>query len=353
MIIARPTATEERWLLLADRYPALRAAVLKSGHCGGWKTSTWLSRLGGVVLALLGVGLLAAVLSPFHSPWIVGGVILLAVAEWLVAQRRVYRSGVEEVLYACGALGIVVQLLAWSDGNNEAAGAALLATAVLLAGWRLLNPVLTTLALAGFSLAIALVHASLFGGQMLNLRGAALFCAALALLALVAGARQWRRPAHDFMCDGLLIVMPWLCCAWLMAYSWDRSRDFVALTAAAGVGALWFATGVQRRSHALLIGAMGCAFAAALSLHRLLRWPLYWYLIAAGAVLLVVAIVIERRLRGRTAGITADAIDAMDGLDLLQFAGAAHLAPVAGHAPEAAAQGQGGEFGGGGASGRF
>ena len=49
----------------------------------------------------------------------------------------VYRSGVEEALYLCGAVAVVVQLLVWSDGNNEALGVALLATGVLLLDGRL------------------------------------------------------------------------------------------------------------------------------------------------------------------------------------------------------------------------
>ncbi|WP_291981416.1 hypothetical protein [Candidatus Accumulibacter sp. ACC005] len=42
----------------------------------------------------------------------------MVVAEWMVAQRRVFRSGVEEALYLCGTVAIVVELLVWSTGNN-------------------------------------------------------------------------------------------------------------------------------------------------------------------------------------------------------------------------------------------
>ena len=40
------------------------------------------------------MSLLAGVLSPLPSPLIVGGLLLVVAAEWLVAQRRVFRSGI-------------------------------------------------------------------------------------------------------------------------------------------------------------------------------------------------------------------------------------------------------------------
>jgi uncharacterized membrane protein YgcG len=79
---------------------------------------------------------------------------------------------------------------------------------------------------------------------------------------------------------------------------------------------------------------------------------MHWRLIADGAVVLVVAFVLERHLRHRNAGITSQALgDEPAGLELMQLAGAAHLGQVPA-APEGF-QGQGGSFGGGGASGRF
>ena len=136
MIIARPTVAQERWLLLAARYPALRAAAERSGKAGAWRSTTWLGRCLGVLLCLFGMSLLAGVLSPLPSPLMVGGLLLVVAAEWLVAQRRVFRSGIEEVLYLFGAAAVVAQLLIWSEGNNEALAVALMCSAVLLVGWR-------------------------------------------------------------------------------------------------------------------------------------------------------------------------------------------------------------------------
>lgn len=353
MNIARPSVAEERWLLLAARYPALRAAVESSRGVGGWKSTTWLGRCLGFLLGLMGTSLLGGVLRPFPSTLLVAGLVLVAAAEYLVAHRRVYRSGVEEALYLCGAIAIVVQVLLWNDGRNEALGVALVAAAVLFVGWRLLNPLFTTIAVAIFSLAIALAGGSLFGDGM-NTVEAAIFCSAVAVGALIAGQREWQRPSHDRMLDGLVITMPWLACVWLMTQDGSRSLvNHAALAVAIGFLVLTLVIGIRRREHAPLIGALGNLVCVGYVLHRLLPWPLHGLLIAIGVATLVVAVVLERALRDRSEGITSRAMDEPSGIDLLQLAGAAHLTPAPVAAPQAGVQGQGGDFGGGGASGRF
>jgi hypothetical protein len=102
-----------------------------------------------------------------------------------------------------------------------------------------------------------------------------------------------------------------------------------------------------------LIGALGLLVCVAYSLHELLHWSMHWELIAAGGALLVVSVTLDRRLRHRADGITCAKIEEPSALDLLQVAGAVHLTPAPVAAPPAGVQGQGGEFGGGGASGSF
>ena len=352
MNIARPTVTEERWLLLADRYRALRSAVEATGNGGAWKTTTPLGRGLGFLLGLFGTSFLAGALSLFPSPLLVGGLLLIIAAEWLVAKRRFVRSGIEEAVYLCGAIAVAVQLLLWSDGNNEALGVAFISTAVLLAGWRLMNLLFTTLAAAGYSLAIALAGGSLLGSRM-NTLEAGIACAVLAIVALVAGGRQLRRPSHDQMLDGLVIVMPWLAYGWLVTYGWGRSASiWMALALALGFFTVNVVVGVKRRRHAPLISALGSLVCAGYALHELLRLPLHWMLIVDGALLLAVAVLLDRRLRNLQVGVTSRKLDESASLDLLQLAGAAHITPAPAATP-ASVQGQGGEFGGGGASGRF
>jgi hypothetical protein len=355
MIIARPSVKEERWLVLALRHAALRQQIEQTGQGGRWKTTTWLARCLGFLLGLLATGLFAGMLAPFHSPWLFGGIVMVLVAEWLVAQRRVIHSGVEEAVYLCGAVAIVGQILLWNrSGGHEEVGVALIAAAMVLVGWRLLNPYITTLAAATFSLAVAFSSGSVFGGGMRE-RAAGMFCAAVALAALIASGWQWRRPSTDRMLNGLVVVMPWLAYVWLAVWAGNPQgfRQQEARILALGFFLLYVITGLVRRSHAPLIGALGLLVCTAIALRNLVYWPLHWQLIAAGAVLLVVAVLADRLLRPRLAGITSRPLEETGGLDLLQVAAAAHIAPRAGDAPPAAVEGQGGGFGGGGASGRF
>lgn len=356
-MIARPTVGEERWLVLALRYPALRSIIESTGRQGPWKTTTWLARCLGVVLGLVGTAMFAGVLAPFHdlSPWMLGGIVMVVVAEWLVAQRRIIHSGVEEIVYLCGAVAIVVQILLWNrSGGHEEVGVAMIAAAMVPVGWRLLNPYITTLAAMTFSLAVAMSRGTLFGGNWRE-HEAGLFCAALALIALVASQWKWQRPFTDRMLNGLVVVMPWLAYAWLAAWSGSSysQRSAEALAFALGFFVLYVVVGLWRRSHVPLIGALGLLVCTAWALRHFVLWALHWQLIVAGLALLIVAILADRLLRVRLDGITSRPLEEASGLDLLQVAAAAHLAPRPGDAPPAAVEGQGGGFGGGGASGRF
>ena len=355
MIIARPTVSEERWLMLALRYPALRRKVEEAGSGGPWKTTTWLARCLGFVLGVVGTGMFAGMLVSFPSPWLLGGLVMVIVAEWLVAQRRVIHSGVEEIVYLCGAISIVVQILLWNrSGGHEEVGVALIAAAALLVGWRLLNPYITTLAAALLSLAVAMSSGHLFGGGMREMEAGA-FCAALAVGALISSGWQWQRPSTDRMLDGLVVVMPWLAYGWLAAWSGSDAsvRGQVALAFVLAFLVLYVVVGVKRRSHAPLIGALGLVVCMAWALRHFVVWTLHWQLIAAGLALLATAIVVDRLLRVRLEGVTSRPLEETSGLDLLQVAAAAHLTPRPGEAPPAPVQGEGGGFGGGGASGKF
>lgn len=358
MKVARPSVAEERWLLLASRYSALRTEVEKGGKGGGWKTTTWLARCLGFVLGLIGAGMFAGILAPFHSPWLFGGLVLMLVAEWMVAQRRVFRSGVEEALYLCGALAVVAQILLWnSSGPHEDVAVALLSTAVLLVGWRLLNPLFTTLAAAGFSLAISAGGGHLFDSGQTHEVTAGAFSAAVAVVALALGARTWLRPAHDRMLDGLVMVMPWLAYLWLHDYFWHADVSSRREAPALVVAAVFFVAnciiGLRRRQHAPLIGALGSLACLFHGLSLVVPWALHWKMIASGGALLLLAAMFDRRLRAAQDGITSQPLVEPSGIDLLQLAAAAHLTPSTTPHAEPGVQGQGGSFSGGGASGRF
>ena len=353
MIFARPTVAEERWLTLADRYRALRPAIEAAGNTGNWKSTTFLARCVGFVLALIGVGMLAGVLRSFPQPLLFSSIVLFIAAEWLIARRRVFRSGIEEGLYVAAAMSLVAQIFRWMGNDEYVSGVTLVAVALLLVGWRLLNPIFTTLAALAFSVALALQDSSRYDSDLSAIQ-ASILCAVVAVIALIASGREWRRPSHDHMLDGLVIVMPWAAWGWL-AFSdeLEGGTEHYALLALALVFLLLnLVAGVKRRQHAPFVGAGGNLLCAAWALHELLPWPLHWQLILAGGALLIVAIGLDRSLRDR-AGITSRKLAGQSGIDLAQLAGAAHITPAAVAAPAPAVQGQGGDFGGGGASGRF
>jgi uncharacterized membrane protein YgcG len=189
---------------------------------------------------------------------------------------------------------------------------------------------------------------------------------ALATLALVLGAREYRRPSHDRMLDWLVATLP--VAAYARPATWNV---YEALAIPGGGGTVRLATvglllalaaallvaGLRRRRHAPLIGFMGCIACLAIELHGATALATETWLIVCGLVALVAGVVLDRYLREPRNGITSAALSSREGpLDLLQTAGAAVLAQrTAGDAPDSknSVAGGGGRFGGGGASGSY
>ncbi|WP_291981418.1 hypothetical protein [Candidatus Accumulibacter sp. ACC005] len=143
-------------------------------------------------------------------------------------------------------------------------------------------------------------------------REAAAACVLLAVGALVAGGRKWRRPSHDRMFDGLVIAMPWLAHGWLVQYNGSSTvaTHGVALAMALAFLVVNLFVGVKRRQHAPLIGTLGNLACVAYSTYRLMPWP---NALAADCgrcpCLLAVVVLLERLLRHRSKGITSRAIE--------------------------------------------
>lgn len=365
MSLAQPSPAQERWLVLAARYPALRALAEVQHRTGGWKTSSWLSRCLFFVLGLAGASMILGSLMFVPGRLLLAGLAMLMLTEWMIAQRRVVRSGIEEALHVVGLGCIAAQLVLWMHRPDAGLVAATLALAPLLSGLRLLNPLFTALAAVIGSFAVALSGGSVFLEARLHKQAAALACLALGIAALVAGGRRHARPSHDAMLDGLVIAMPVAAWAWATWAAPGAPR----LAAAAPQGlAVWLPAlipagfilacvvlGVRRCRHAPLVAALACTACLAHALRALTGLPLYWRLILWGLVALAAAVLLEHWLRRPRGGITSqDVGEDSRHLDMLQTAGAALATPRAGGSEgQAAFQGKGGEFGGGGAGGRF
>jgi hypothetical protein len=279
----------------------------------------------------------------------------------------VLRSGLEDALHACGAVAIVFEVA--DGGSHEAFATALLALALWASGLRLSNAVVTTLAALVASVAIALAARDSAAAGLAAVP-AAIACAAAALVAMAAGGRLFLRPSHDRMLDGLVLALPVAAWAWATlaasredpAPGW-RGLDALPALLATVLGVACLVIGLRRRSHAALFAALACAAGFAHALRDVLPWPGHLQWIGWGLLLLVVAVALERALREPRSRITSrDLGEATQAMEFTQLAGSAVVPQVTRSGDRLAAgagesappvEGQGGQFGGGGATGRY
>lgn len=368
----RPTPAEERWQVLGERHPLLRTLARAVPEAGPWRRATLLTRCLLFVFGVFAAGLSLGVIRLFGLPLpgIVTGCVLLGVAELLIRRRHLFASGIEEALWASGAATIGFEWLELLRGSDVAA-LSWMATFAAITGWRLLNPLFTTLAVLLASVALALFTGG--GGLASNTTVAGLACFLLGGAALAAGAARFQRPSHDRMLDWLVVTLPLAGYFWLR---WNRNAPLtlqalreldlatlqpLLLVVVYSLVALW--TGMRRRTHAPLFAALACVPLLAFELRAVTGLALHWRLMLWGGLGLLLAILVERRLREPRRGLTSRDVEGpLVALELAQLGGtaltssqtSAHAAGATTNtAPAPRVEGQGGSFGGGGASGRF
>jgi hypothetical protein len=363
----RPTPDEERWLAAASRLRLRPDGAELAARTGGWRVTGPLARIALFVLGVLAAGLAWGLLSGAAGlGLLVSGIAVLGAAEWLIRARRLHASGVEEALVAAGLVMIVLWLV--DTAASEASAVPLLALALLLAGLRLLNPLLTWLAAFTFVVWFSREAPGLRVDAWLGFGTAAVAGACLvAVAALAAGAREFRRPSHDRMLDWLVAALPAATYAygggWRLALrpelldpAWAGASRGVVPMLLGIYAAIALVVGVRRRAHAPLLGFLGGTACLLLELHPYTGLPAELWLIVCGAAALAAGLVLDRRLREPRDGVTSARLNDREGpLDLLQHAGASVLAqrdapaarPDEGFAPG------GGRYGGGGAGGSW
>jgi len=367
----RISPDEERWLAVAAELDsaALRADLTE--RAGGWRSTGPLARIALFILGLVAAALVLGI-SGFRSEitLLVAGLVAALAAEWLVVTKRLFASGVEEGLCVAGYL-LVAAWITTLIANPSGSGAGLISSLVLIAaagaaGLRLLNPLVTTCAVIAFvywvgSTAAADALEQAIGGGMTSF----IVGCSLALLSLVLGAREYRRPAHDRMLDWLVVTLP--VAAYAQSTSWRvyAELDYAGASASRlvtvamllALGTAMLIIGLRRRRHAPLLGFMGCVACLAIELRGVTALATETWLIICGLVALVAGVVLDRYLREPRNGLTSAALSSREGpLDLLQTVGAAVLAQrTASELPQSDApvSGGGGKFGGGGASGSY
>lgn len=332
----RPTVDEERWQAVAS---LAGASDLTRARDGGWRTFNLLPRIGffilGCILAAALWGFLALA-SDRHekAAAVVAGVICIGVAEIMITWAKWFHAGLEEALHCCGLVMIAAPMVI---DENESTILTALAIVAAVAAFRLLNPLALV---AGVACLAATLPEPLRPW----------LCDAAAIVSLAVIVRDFKRPSHQQMVAALVITMP------IAAYFFAKDGRFelawrVAVALLAYVIAALIA-GVRFRLHAPLLAVFAALGVFAYEVRELSGLRLEARLIIWGAVLLVVALLLERRLRRPWHGITSEKLRDDNVFGLLELAGAAVLTPH--EKPQespAQLQAGGGAFGGGGASG--
>ena len=312
----RPTPEQERWIAAAVRLGVDRDRPWIAERIGGWKAVGMFTRGALFALGAVAAVLTVAITSFLHvpGPLVIAGILLVVVAEWLVARGRFFGAGIEEALELSGLLLIVVDLADVVGGANSIRAAVLIGLALAVAGWRFLNPLFVTLAALAFTAAVDLAASAAGRGAMPSAIIAGLCAFATGAFAMTFGAVRFRRPSHDQMLDWLVVVMPLAGYLWLAGRNPSgMSREFLRHASVVGllplvmpvlIGAAGLTAGIRRRSHAPILAFMVCVGCIAYELRNLTGLALEVRLIVWGSVALVVALALDRYLRTPRRGIT-------------------------------------------------
>ena len=346
----RPTPSEERRIAMAGRAKRWERAgfvtheekeAIEAAGKTMWRTARLPPRLGFFVLtwiALLALGAFIGLFTAGAGPVIVGfgGLVF---AEILILDRHFFRSGIEEALWLGGLAEIVRELWLVLPLETTAAVLLCIAAVLLVAGLRLLNWMMM---LAGLAFLIASVAS--FTGTLV---AAGLAMSVLTLVAAAMQLRNLERPFWEKLSAWIAVLGP-LAAAVLTRY--ESVSLAIAIAAAFAVLLLLF--GIAYRSHALIAGGALSGLFLGVEAFIAIEMAIEWELIAGGAVAFAVAALLDRWLRTPRRGITSHPLDreGFGALTELGIIGLIAPSPL----PEAAhREGEGGAFGGAGASGEY
>jgi hypothetical protein len=321
----------EEGLIEAESQRAVHAALPVP-----WRTYGVIAQCVFFLLTAIGMGATYVLLAALPRRGLVVGLLFIGIAELLI-RRRWFRTGVESALWLGGLLAMTTEL-----PHSRALEALLvIAAACAIAGLRVRNPLFGA---AAAILVMVYAETKFDRGVIVAL--------AIALVAVLALLRTWRRPSTEWLWIVLAIVMP--VAGWFTADAKWRTMT-IALYATFGFVAL--VLGIAKRHHALILaGAIGLV-AAEVELSKMIDTPLEAKLAAGGAFLLALAFLLSRALRSRTSGlvVTPARLTRID--DALTIAGAlaasqASRSEAPAQPEPGRAQGEGG-FGGAGATGDY
>lgn len=369
---ARPGVAEERWLEVGARLRGLLASGALDARTGGWKTTGPIARIALFVagalaaLMLLGIVLLGSG-GGGRIGLVVAGVLIVGAAEMLIREGKLFQSGFAEGAYLTGLLVLAFWLNEeLSRSGVHGAGWLFGGLAFTIAGLRVANALLVALGAAALCGWIGMSSAGVaIDGVLGSGATATIVACGAAGAALLAGAREYARPSADRTFDAMAMLLPLpgallddrIALGAALSGDLHPAPSIVVTLVLVAYAALAGFTGVRRRRHAPLYGALFAGTAAIANARAVLGGPDEAWLVGVGLAALVVAVTLERLLREPRDGLTSSKLTTREGLvDLVQLAGAASLrapsTPDAPAAPTDVTPG-GGRYGGGGASGSF
>ena len=366
MSLWRPSVAEERWLAIAARLAGNLPQAYLAQRTGGWRRTGPLARLAFALLGLVAAGCTAGLLGDHSNGLVSTGIVLVVAAESLILRARLFACGIEEALEMVGLVCIGAGTLGLLQVGLGDVWLLLGVAVCAVAGLRLLNPLLTTLAVVALGGWISTQPSAIaFDSRHGAYLTVNLFLLGVALAALASLAASIRRPSYERMLSWLVAVLPAAGLIWLAgvdllihlerAAASSTAANLVLVATVSATAAAMLVVGLRRRSHAALISFLGCCAHLAWQLRALSGLSLQARLLLWGSVLLLAALVANRYLRRPRAGVTSEPMtDRSGALDLLQMASTSALTQQA--TPQAASAQwtpTGGRFGGGGASGSY
>lgn len=346
----RPTAAEERALALRGRARRwMRAGwisdverrTVEAERASAWKAFALLPRIGIFILAFNAASASRILLGFQPALWKIGlGLALIALAEALIQNGRFFRTGLEEGVWAAGLLLLLFDAFALGESSLlfEVWFPFACGIATLLLALRLLH---TFFFLCGIAML------TFWAAEQWSPVAAGWILAAAGSVALAVHLRPAERPFQASASGWVALLAP------VAAWALVREESLgVGTGIALGCAFLWIGLGVRHRSRFALAGGTLAALAFGYQVLEPGRWPVEWKLIAGGGALLAVAFALERHLRAPREGFTSQALDVDAEPALLEMAAVAAVAPATGSRDEGFA-GEGGRYGGGGASGEY
>ncbi|MEA2326109.1 MAG: hypothetical protein QOE68_1068 [Thermoanaerobaculia bacterium] len=302
-----------------ERAEALRIIVPSQPETA-WKHNGLLLRVIFTVLAAIAVSAAFGFFTLLLLPkGILTALLAIGAAEWLIAEHRFFRTGVESSLWLCGTFAFIFGLP--SQGKVEAI--LVFAAAAALSGWRMRNEFFGVLAAI---LVVAYIAAKWDHTPILAMSAASL----IAIASAFALRRVWQRPSTDRLFAGLALAMPVTGYLATVALRIFKPTYVMNLQVAAILGitaAILLAAGIAWRDRVLLISATLSIACAAIELRQLFDYPAEGKLIGAGIFVIAIAVTLERALRHNSRGLVVTKVATNPYDEAMQIGGILAVAP--------------------------